>query len=156
MIGKLIGIDHGLVRIGVAVSDATGLVARELTIITRKSKREDFATINQIAAQENAVAIIIGLPYEERAAEGQHTQADTVKTWAARFAETTMLPYTFWDEQLTSVDAAAMARQRRRKPRDPIDDLAARVMLQSYLDALRDGLAVLPVRPTDDSPPSAE
>ena len=144
MIGKLIGIDHGLVRIGLAVSDATGLVARELTIITRKSKREDFEKINQIAAQENAIAFIVGLPYEERAQEGDFTQADKVKNWVKNLAETTTLPILFWDEQMSSAEAVEFAKQKRRKPTDPIDDLAARVILQSYLDALRDGLASPP------------
>jgi RNase H-fold protein (predicted Holliday junction resolvase) len=46
-----------------------------------------------------------------------------------------------WDEQLTSEDAKELAREKRRKPDAPIDDLAARLILQSYIDALRDGLA---------------
>jgi RNase H-fold protein (predicted Holliday junction resolvase) len=46
-----------------------------------------------------------------------------------------------WDEHLSSEDAKELARHRRRKPTDPIDDLAARVILQSYIDALHDGLA---------------
>ncbi|MFN8530741.1 MAG: Holliday junction resolvase RuvX [Anaerolineae bacterium] len=150
MIGRLIGIDHGLVRIGVAVSDPSGLVARELTVITRKSKAEDFARLNQIAQEQAAIGFVIGLPYEEHAPEDQYTQADKVKTWVGRFAETTSLPYIFWNETLSSIDAAELARQKRRKPSEPIDDLAARIILQSYLDALRDGLAALPVpRETD-------
>jgi RNase H-fold protein (predicted Holliday junction resolvase) len=61
------------------------------------------------------------------------------------------LPIVLWDEQLTSVDAVEIARRQRRKREAPIDDLAARVMLQSYLDALRDGLAAPPAL-RDDSP----
>ena len=140
--GKLLGIDHGLKRIGIAVSDQTGLTARELTIIQRRSRAEDFERINRIAAQEKVIAFIVGLPANEH--QAGHTQADTVRLWAERFQQTTDLPLLFWDEQLTSLDASQLARQKKRKPTDPIDDLAARLMLQSYLDAVRDGLAAAP------------
>lgn len=144
MAGRLLGIDHGIKRIGIAVSDLSWLVARELVVIGRKSKAEDFARINHIATEQKAVAVVIGLPTDLDVPDGVHTQADTVRLWATRFGETTSLPIIFWDEQLTSVDAVAIARTQRRKPDAPIDDLAARVMLQSYLDALRDGLATAP------------
>ena len=146
MIGRLLGIDHGLARIGVAVSDAMGITAKELCVIERKSKAEDFALLNKIAKEQNVVAFVVGIPHNE-APEGVHTQADTVRTWIERFAETTKLPIIEWDEQLTSQDAAAIAKRLGRKARDPLDDLAARLILQSYLDALADGLATPPPRP---------
>ncbi len=148
MIGKLIGLDHGLVRIGVAVSDASRLVARELTIIQRKSKHKDFERLQHIVAQENAVAFVVGLPYEERATADDFTQADKVRNWVTYLTHVIPLPIVYWDEQLSSVDAAELARHKGRKVSDPIDDLAARVILQSYLDALRDGLASPPTPPT--------
>ncbi len=141
MTGRLLCIDHGLKRIGIAVCDASHIVATELTILQRKSKREDFETINRITAEQGVIGIIIGLPTNLEATPGTHTQADTVKLWTERFSETTDLPVMFWDEQLSSQDAALIARQKKRKSTDPIDDLAARVILQSYLDAHRDGLA---------------
>jgi putative Holliday junction resolvase len=140
--GKLLGIDHGLARIGLAVSDASRMVARELTIIKRVSNREDFERINRIAEEQQVTGIVIGVPFDpDNAERGRRTQADTVKRWVERFAKTTSLPIVLWDENLTSVDAQEIARRQRRKTREPIDDLAARVMLQSYLDAARDGLA---------------
>ncbi len=144
--GKLLGIDHGLRRIGLAVSDATGLVARELTIVERRSKREDFETLNQIAAREGVVAIVVGLPTNDDTATDPYSQANKVRRWTERLAAATDLPIVLWDEQMSSVDAAALARSRKRKPDDPIDDLAARVILQSYLDAVHDGLATPPPR----------
>ncbi len=141
-LGKLLGIDHGLARIGLAVSDASQLVARELTVIKRTSNREDFERINQIADEQQVVGIVVGVPFDPDSIEtGRRTQADTVKRWIERFAKTTALPIMMWDENLTTVDAQEIARRRRRKAREPIDDLAARVLLQSYLDAARDGLA---------------
>ncbi|MBZ0301928.1 MAG: Holliday junction resolvase RuvX [Anaerolineae bacterium] len=141
---RFLGIDHGTKRIGLAVSDASGLIARELTILKRASKTEDFARLGQIIRQEHIEAIIVGAPTNYEAHPGQYSQADTVKNWVALLAETTPLPIVLWDEQLSSADARELARSKRRKPTDPIDDLAARVILQSYLDALRDGLADLP------------
>lgn len=140
MSGRVLAIDHGLKRIGLAVSDPSRTLARELRILVRKSKAEDFAQIQQILEAEQIGLILIGIPNSE-AASGVHTQADTVRTWIARLREVTDLPVIEWDEQLSSDDAREIARRQRRKPDAPIDDLAARVILQSYLDALRDGLA---------------
>lgn len=145
MIGRLLGIDHGLARIGVAVSDALGITATELQVVKRKSKAEDFVVLNLIAKRENVVAIIVGIPHHE-ADEGVHTQADTVRTWIQRFQVTTRLPIIEWDEQLTSIDAKEIAIRHGRGMREPIDDLAARVILQSYINAVSDGLATPPPR----------
>lgn len=139
--GTLLAIDHGIKRIGLAVSDRSWLVARELMVISRTTRTADFAKINAAAAQHHACAFVIGLPSDEFRAEGEHTQADTVKLWTSRLQETTSLPVLFWDEQMSSEEAKPLARRARRAPDAPIDDLAARVILQSYLDALRDGLA---------------
>lgn len=142
--GRLLGIDHGLARIGLAVCDATRLVARELAVVFRTSKTADFEQILRHAAEQQVVGFVVGLPTNYDAPPGSFTQADKVRNWVGYFRPKTALPIVLWDEQLTSLDAAEMARSRRRKPSDPIDDLAARVMLQSYLDALRDGLAAAP------------
>lgn len=144
MKGRLLGIDHGLKRIGLAVSDAQGLTVRELSIIHRTSNREDFEKINHIAGENKIMGFVIGLPVNSEALPGEYTQGDTVRRWIERFAQTTSLPIITWDEQLTSHDAHELAIQKKRKMRERYDDLAARLILQSYLDAVRDGLATLP------------
>ncbi len=147
---RFVGIDHGNARIGVALSDKALLTARELLIIERKSKREDFEKLNQIAAEQEATAFIVGLPSDYDTPETvEYTQADKVRTWVERFSATTALPIVLWDEQLTTVDAQEMAHRLKRPPRAHVDDLAARVMLQSYLDALHDGLAEPPALPNE-------
>ncbi|MEL6524148.1 MAG: Holliday junction resolvase RuvX [Chloroflexota bacterium] len=146
MIGRLLGIDHGIARIGIAVSDPLGITATELQVIERASKAEDFALLNQIAKREHVVGIVVGIPHNE-APDGVHTQADTVRLWIERFSATTKLPIVEWDEQLSSEDAKALAKRQGRHVRDPIDDLAARVILQSYINAVNDGLATPPPRP---------
>ena len=143
--GPLLGIDHGLVRIGLAISDARGLVARELMILTRKSKREDFDRINHVAIEHHVRALVVGIPLDvERAEQGLYSQADRVQRWVESLRETTSLPIVLWDETLSSSDAKTLARQKRRRVGEPIDDLAARIMLQSYLDAVHDHLAEPP------------
>lgn len=141
---KLLGIDHGLKRIGLAVSDFSGLVARELAVLQRQSNREDFERINWIAQEQRVTGIVVGLPVNSEAKPGEYTQGDTVRRWIERFSETTALPIITWDEQLSSLEAREISIQKGRKVRDPIDDLAARIILQSYLDAVRDGLAMPP------------
>jgi putative Holliday junction resolvase len=142
--GRLIGIDHGLVRIGLAVSDATGLLARELMIVRRSSKLKDFARINAVAAEQRAIGFVVGLPLHPEATESTQTHTQKVLNWVETFRTSTSLPIVLWDEQMSSHDAAELARLGRRTARDPIDDLAARVILQSYLDALRDRTTAVP------------
>jgi putative Holliday junction resolvase len=144
MIGRLLGVDHGNKRIGVAVSDATGLVARELLVLKRRTRAGDFAALGRIAEEQQAVGIIVGLPANLDLPEGVHNHALTVRRWAEEFRAVTPLPVVLWDEQMTSADARELAHQKRRRRDEPIDDLAARLILQSYLDALRDGMAIFP------------
>lgn len=141
MSGRLLGIDHGLKRIGLAVSDASGLVARELAVIQRTTHQRDFERLLALAAQEQVSGLVVGLPTNSEALPGEYTAAERVRAWAERLRPLTPLLIIFWDEQLTSVDAREISIRKGRSPRDPIDDLAARVMLQSYLDAVQSGLA---------------
>lgn len=150
MMGRLLGIDHGIKRIGLAVSDASGLIARELAILTRTTRAADFAAISAYAEREQVVALVVGMPYSDLP-EGVHTQADTVRLWISRLREVISLPVVTWDESLTSNDARELAQYLHRPSTADIDDLAARLILQSYLDALHDGLATLPV-PTKEEP----
>ncbi|MCY4024293.1 MAG: Holliday junction resolvase RuvX [Anaerolineaceae bacterium] len=153
---KLLAIDHGERRLGLATCDSSGLVARELTILPRRTRREDFAAIQEHAAREGARALLVGLPLNDLSARRERERCTIVRRWAGRLARATGLPVTLWDEQLSSIEAQQLARARKRGPRAPIDDLAARVILQSYLDALRDGLAGEPEQIMATSPPDSQ
>lgn len=144
MIGRLIGIDHGTARIGVALSDAMGIGAREFTILSCKGEAADFAAIADIAEREAAVGLVVGVPHNPNAPAGLPTQADIVREWIARLRRAVPLPVIEVSEYLTSVEASALAKRAKRGPREHIDDLAARVILQSYLDALSYGSATFP------------
>jgi len=144
MIGRLIGIDHGHKRIGLAISDALGISARELTILTSRGDRTDFSAIAEIAEREDAVGIVVGVPHNPNAPAGVPKQADIVLDWIVRLRSAVPLPVVEVSEYLTSDEARALATQVRRSSRKPIDDLAARIILQSYLDALSYGSATFP------------
>ena len=144
MIGRLIGIDHGRKRIGLAVSDAVGISARELTILTSRGDAADFAAIAEIAEREAAVGLVVGVPHNPNAPAGLPKQADIVRDWIARLRCAVALPVVEVSEYLTSAEARMLATQTKRSLREPIDDLAARIILQSYLDALSYGSATFP------------
>ena len=150
MIGRLIGVDYGIKRIGLALGDGLGISARELTILYRTTDLEDFERMRTIATREHAVGFVVGIPQNPNAPDGIHTQADTVRHWIAQFQEHTDLPIAEVSEYLTSQEARELARQRKRSSREPVDDLAARIILQSYLDALSYGAAVFPPPLTDE------
>ncbi|MDK3161693.1 RuvX/YqgF family protein [Kamptonema cortianum] len=90
--GRLLAIDHGLKRIGIAISDPLQLTARELMIIHRRSKREDFERLKALFAEHKPVALIVGMPNNPDLPEGVHSHADTVRIWIERLRAVTDLP----------------------------------------------------------------
>lgn len=135
MSGRLLGIDYGEKRIGLAISDALGISARELAILQSRGASQDYATIIEIALREKAAAIVVGVPVNPNAPPGIRTQADIVRDWIADLRNATDLPVHEISEYLTSEEARNMARMLKRGAQEPIDDLAACVILQSFLDA---------------------
>lgn len=133
--GRLIGIDHGSKRIGLALSDAMGIVARELTILRCSTPERDLQQILQIAQRERACGFVVGVPHNPNAPKGLRLQAEIVKCWIERLRGCTDQPVFEVSEYLTSEEARLLARRKKRKAQAPIDDLAARVILQSFLDA---------------------
>lgn len=150
MIGRLLGIDPGEKRIGLAVSDAMGIAARELQIRPRLGNAEDFAAIREIAGKQAIVGIVVGVPLNPNAPEGIRTQADAVRGWISEMRCAIPLPIVEISEYLTSQEARRLAHARKRNPREPVDDLAARIILQSYLDALSYGNATFPPSATHE------
>jgi putative Holliday junction resolvase len=93
---RLMGIDHGEARIGVALSDPLGLFASPCTIITCSTPEEDFAALARIAEDSGVVRVIVGLPTASDGGIGM--QARIVIAWARELAEKIKLPVVFWDE----------------------------------------------------------
>ncbi len=137
--GRLLGVDYGLKVVGLAISDPTGLLARPLQLLYRRSKAEDFAAIRALAAEHDVVGLVVGLPLSPPDVTG-YTQADRVRLWASRLAAAVNLPVYLFDERYSSQDAEDIVREVGRTPPDRIDAVAAAVILQGFLDARREGL----------------
>ena len=136
--GRILALDVGEKRIGVAVSDETATLARPLTTITRASRREDYGRIAQLAAEQRAERVVAGYPRSLSGAEGP--QAQRVRRYVEALAQGLSVPVEMWDERYTTVVATERLRDagsRRRRDRGQLDAAAAAVLLQDYLDACR-------------------
>lgn len=132
---KYLGIDHGNVRIGVAISDPTGLLARPLQIVKHVSRSEDASLIARIAQNEGCQAIVVGLPLD---ADGGHgPRARSVNRFIVELQSQSELSVIAWDESHSSQHAlqASISRgERKKKRQEAMDDQAAAIILQDYLD----------------------
>ena len=133
---RILAVDPGEKRIGLAISDPTGMIANPLMIIRHVSRPVDAATIAQIAREQQASRIVIGQALD---VDGRPTpQSRRAGRLAAAVRDQTDLPIELWDES-GSTQAARSARIEmgvpRRKSRGHLDDLAATYILQTYLDA---------------------
>jgi len=137
--GALIGFDFGVKRLGVAVSDLSRMIATSYTIIERKSFAKDIAAIEKIIADKEVCGLVYGLPKQMDGSEGE--VAILTRQFASRVDEKVHLPYTFWDERLSSkavenflISGVDLSRQKRKKV---LDSSAAAYILQGFLDALQ-------------------
>jgi putative Holliday junction resolvase len=133
---RLLGLDLGTRRIGVAVSDELGLLAHGLTVVTRHGGQRDLDAIAQLAHEEEVVGVVIGLPLNMNGSEG--AAAARTRRFVATLAERIKLPVYLWDERLTTWEAEEIIKDasvRKRKRKQLVDKIAATLILQSYLDA---------------------
>lgn len=133
---KVLAVDPGQKRIGIAVSDPTGSLARPLTVLAHVSRSVDAAKIAALADEQSAEVVIIGQSLDD---EGQLTfQGRGATLLADAVRELTSQPVELWDEAFSTQDAfqtRLAAGVRRSKRAGHLDDHAAAVILQSYLDA---------------------
>ncbi len=141
--GRLLGIDHGTKVIGLAICDALWIAARPFQILKRKSRTEDFAQINAIIAKQQISAVVVGLPEQPADSVNPSTaQADEVRNWSKRLAKVVAIPIYLWPEQFSTFEAERLAAEAGAKSAARIDDRAAAVILQSFIDAHRAGEAI--------------
>jgi len=136
--GRIMALDLGEKRIGIALSDPTRTIASAHSVLTRKSRLEDAARYNHLIAENSVTLLVVGLPITLGGHEGE--RAAWVRDYAADLAERLPVPIAFWDESLSTVEAQATLRalgRRGKKLRDRVDAVAAAVILQAYLDARR-------------------
>jgi putative holliday junction resolvase len=133
---RILALDLGKRRIGLAISDPLGITAQGLPNLVRTRKRDDLDAIGQLAREREAGLILMGNPINMRGSEGRQSG------WVREFAETlekrTGLPVKLWDERLTTVEAGRVLRSSGisiEKRAAAIDRLSAVILLQSYLDS---------------------
>ncbi|HQE93368.1 MAG TPA: Holliday junction resolvase RuvX [Anaerolineae bacterium] len=133
---RYLALDLGERRIGVAVSDALGILARPLEIFRRTSRAADFAHIGALVTANQVDAVVVGLPLNMDGSVGR--QAAWVSDYSTALAAAIAVPVYLWDERLTSEEAADVMRAQGKSPlKGTLDAVAAAVILQSYLDAHR-------------------
>lgn len=149
MTARILGVDLGSRRIGLAVADAAIGIARPLATLNRgASLDEDAAALGRVCREQAVVELVVGLPVEARGNEGE--MAAGARDWAARVGERLGLPTAMRDERLTSFAAeqrlgrmprgrsgGAPTRAQRNAYRAKVDREAASIILQDELDARR-------------------
>jgi putative Holliday junction resolvase len=132
---RILALDIGDRRIGVAMSDTLGILATPLTILDRKNDEQDIVSIIDLLNKHDAGLILAGLPRSLNGGIGQ--QAEKVQSFVEKLKQQTNVPIDFRDERFTTVDAQRLMREaatKKRKIKTHDDAAAAAVLLQRYLD----------------------
>lgn len=138
MAGRILALDLGDRRIGMAISDPLRHTASPLMTLERVSRERDMERIRQVIAEQEVATIVVGMPLNMDGSRG--SRARQARTFIDRIRGATRMPVFEWDERLTTVQAERTlieGNMRRERRREVIDQVAAVIILQSYLDARR-------------------
>ncbi len=133
---RILALDVGSKRIGIAISDPLGITAQGLETLQRQNKRLDFAQLEQVIRQHRVSEIVIGLPLRMTGGEG--IQAEKMQVFAVQIRQRFRLPVHLWDERLTSAQANRLLRETDmsiKRRGEVVDQMAAVLILQSWMDA---------------------
>ncbi len=133
--GRILGLDVGSRRIGVAVSDPLGITAQGLETLERRNKKYDFEYLRRLIRQYEIKEIVVGLPLRMSGAEG--TQSEKMRAFADDLAKRFGLPVHLWDERLTSAEANRFLRETElsiEKRGKAVDRMAAVLILQGWME----------------------
>lgn len=134
---RILAIDHGTKRMGIAISDELKMIAQPLEFIAAEPLDQFFARLQQILAEKPVELILVGLP---RNMDGSYGPAAAkVQEFVAALKAAVPVPVKTWDERLTSAQAnraLLQANVRRSMRKEKVDKMAAAILLQSYLDGL--------------------
>lgn len=135
---KLIGIDYGRRRIGLAISDETGTCVRGLQTIDRKKNPDPLVPLSAVIGSLNPQGLVVGLPLDSD--DNETTMSLEARKFAAKLEKSLAIPVYFIDESLTSKQAEGLLRFRKKKVRrskDAVDRIAACLILESFLTQQR-------------------
>jgi len=133
---RILGVDYGSKRIGLAISDPGGIIATPVRTEHCSGEDEGIAKVVAACTELKADKMVIGLPLNMNGSHGP--QAEKVTAFAEKLKSLLDIPLEMWDERLSSVSAERVlidAGTSRRRRKEVIDKLAAQIMLQNYLDA---------------------
>lgn len=136
---KVMGLDFGDVRIGVALSDVSRFLATGYETYTRKTTEKDLNHLAEIISQNKVRKVVFGLPLNMDGSRG--IRVEKTEQFAAKLQEKCNVEIDYYDERLSSVTAEDIlieAGVRREKRKEVIDKLAATIILQNYLDRLKE------------------
>jgi putative Holliday junction resolvase len=133
---RVLGVDPGTVRVGLALSDERGAIASPHATLQPRGREHAVQLVAVVVRETGAERVVVGLPLR---LDGGESESSRRARWlAARIGEVAGVPVALWDERLTSVAAErhlADAGARGKKRRGAVDRVAAALLLQSYLDA---------------------
>ncbi|HXX20551.1 MAG TPA: Holliday junction resolvase RuvX [Candidatus Acidoferrum sp.] len=135
---RVLAIDYGRKRIGLALSDELGLTAQPLAVFVRTNRRNDFRRLRDICRAHAVRQIVVGHPV--RMSGEASPMADEAERFAARLEKELGIPVDLHDERLTSWEAGQLAAETKpssRRKRGPLDDVAAAILLREYLERQR-------------------
>ncbi len=135
MRGRVLALDVGKKRIGLAVSDELGITAQGIETLERTRIREDLAKLKQIAEHWNVHLLLVGQPLHMSGAESR--QSEYTQEFAERLHQSLDLPLVFWDERLSSAEAGRMLRESGaslEQKKKAVDRMSAVLILESYLE----------------------
>lgn len=134
--GRVLGVDYGEKRVGLAISDALGVVATPLGVHTRTRKGDDVEAVAEICREREIESVVVGHPLNMDGSSGE--AVEKVDEFVERLGARIDLPIELWDERMSTMSAERvliegnMSRQRRK---GVVDKLAAQIILQNYLDS---------------------
>lgn len=132
---RILGLDYGTVRVGVAISDPTGFIATPKGNVSAEPKKDFLAEIQRICLDLGVEKIVIGLPLHMNGDEGESALA--ARAMGADIKKKLELPVCFMDERMSTMSADKAlneAQVKGRKKKDKVDSAAAAIILQNYLD----------------------
>ncbi len=134
---RILSLDVGEKRVGMALSDALGIIAQQLDTLVRRNEESDFKRIREIIEERGVTEIVVGLPLNMDGTAGP--KAEEINRFVEKLKAECDVPVKIWDERLTTRQANRLLIEAdiSRKKRKKLDDkLAAQLILQSYLDSI--------------------
>jgi putative holliday junction resolvase len=134
---RILALDHGTKRIGVAISDETAVIAQPLEFLAAEPRADFLQRLKDIVDSRQVGEILVGIPRNMNGTYGP--AAAKAREFVAALEKVLTIPVKTWDERLTTVQASRFLIEtgmRREKRRERVDQTAAAILLQSYLDSL--------------------